>query len=49
MMDVFTDYIDKFVLVFLDDILIYSMTEDHLRDIRIFGVEAQSICCTLGR
>jgi hypothetical protein len=36
MMDVFKDYIDKFVLVFLDDILIYSMTEeDHLRDIRM--------------
>jgi hypothetical protein len=27
MMDV-SDYIDKFVLVFLDDILIYSMTEE---------------------
>ncbi|KAG1671480.1 hypothetical protein FOA52_003138 [Chlamydomonas sp. UWO 241] len=30
MMDVSKDYIDIFVLVFLDDILVYSKTEDHL-------------------
>jgi hypothetical protein len=35
MMDVFKDDVDKFLLVFLDDILIYSRTEeDHLRHIR---------------
>ena len=35
MNDLLGDYLDKFVLVFLDDILIYSATlEDHLEHLR---------------
>ena len=36
MQSVFSDYLDKFVIVFLDDILIYSRTEEeHLEHVRL--------------
>ena len=36
MNEVFNDYLDKFVQVFIDDILIYSrMTEEHDENLRL--------------
>jgi hypothetical protein len=31
MNSVFMDYLDKFVVVFIDDILIYTQNEEHLK------------------
>jgi hypothetical protein len=33
MNSVFMDYLDRFVVVFIDDILIYSQHEEHLRKV----------------
>jgi hypothetical protein len=45
---VFMDYLDKFVVVFIDDILIYSQTEaehaDHLRMVFVEIARAPAVC-----
>ena len=49
MNSVFNSYLDKFVLVFLDDILVYSKNEeeheDHLRLTLQFLTEHDSAVC----
>ena len=52
MNDTFRDYLDKFVLVFLDDIIIYSDTlEDHERHLRLAlqRLREQRLCAKLSK
>ena len=39
---IFHDYLDKFIILFIDDILVYSKTrEDHKMDLRLILVRLQ--------
>jgi len=52
MNDTFRDYLDKFVLVFLDDIIVYSDTlEDHERHLRLAlqRLREQRLCAKLSK
>ena len=47
---VFMDYLDVFVVIFIDDILIFSKTEEeheeHLRLVLLYTIIVVSICCS---
>jgi hypothetical protein len=44
---VFMEYLDKFVVVFIDDILVFSKTEgEHEKHLRLYWRSSDQINCT---
>jgi hypothetical protein len=43
---VFMEYLDKFVVVIIDDILIFSKTEEHMKHLRLYWRSSDQTSCT---